>query len=304
MVDVIIIGGGTAGLTASIYAKRAGMECLVFESDSIGGKIINSPRIDNYPALPNVSGYDYSMSLFNQATDLGVNIKFEKIIGTDLHCKVKKLYTKDNIFESKTVIIANGSSRKRIGCMGEKEFEGKGVSYCSTCDGNFFKNKDVSVVGGGDTAIEDAIYLSNICNTVYVFSNKKFTAREELLKKVEDISNIILYSDCSIMEIKGDSKVNSIVVQLSDLVKEFPVSAVFGAVGLSPDNSIFGKEVELDKNGYIIAGEDCHSSLPGVFAAGDTRSKMLRQLVTAASDGAIAATEAFKFIKNNLAEGI
>lgn len=297
MYDLIIIGAGTAGLTAAIYAKRSGMNCVVFESDSPGGKIVNSPKIDNYPGLPGISGFDYSMALLNQVLNLGVEIIYDKIIRANLSCKVKELYTSEKRYESLSVIISNGASRKKLGCKGENEFEGKGISYCATCDGNFFRNKDVSVIGGGDTALEDSIYLSNLCKTVYVFCKNDFTARNDLIDKASSISNIKLIRHSNLTEVIGESSVEKISIQTDGLPKEYNVSAVFGAIGLTPDNKIFGEDLSLNENGYIVTDSNCKTNIDGIFAAGDTRDKILRQLVTAASDGAIAATEAFKYLK-------
>lgn len=302
MRDILIIGGGTAGLTAAIYARRAGISCTVFEGGTPGGKIVASPEVANYPAMPKVSGFDYAMALLKQAQELGTEIVYESVVGAELLSKTKILRTANGEYEGKTVIIANGAFRKKLGCKGEKELEGRGVSYCATCDGAFFREKVAAVVGGGDTALEDAAYLAGICSKVYVINREdKFTASDVLQKPILSNKNITVLMNSVVSEISGDGAVNSITVKnrANGSEAKLAVSAVFVAVGIAPDNAIFGKAVTLSDRGYIIAGEDCQTGTEGVFVAGDTREKELRQLVTAASDGAIAATAAFRYIKKN-----
>ncbi len=302
MKDLLIIGAGTAGLTAAIYGQRAGLSCTVFEKYSPGGQIVNSPEVDNYPGMSGISGYDYSMALFEQAKKFGAEVEFADVQSAELLGKTKKLVTSSGDFEAKAVIIANGAARRKLGCKGEDEFEGRGVSYCATCDGAFFRGKTVAVVGGGESAFEEAEYLSGICEKVYLIHRRdgfsaSTAAVESLLKK----KNVTVLKNSVVKEIIGDSAVTSAVIQNRGNGSEVtvPLSAVFVAVGLAPDNSAFGSEIKLDEHGYIAAGEDCLTNVEGVFAAGDTRTKTLRQLVTAAGDGAVAATAAFNYIKKN-----
>ena len=302
MQDILIIGGGTAGLTAAIYARRAGLSCTVFEGGTPGGKIVASPEVANYPAMPKVSGFDYAMALPKQVQELGAEIVYESVTGADICDKIKRLHTANGEYEGKTVIIANGASRKKLGCKGEAEFEGRGVSYCATCDGAFFRGKAVAVVGGGDTAFEDAAYLAGICSKVYlIHRGDSFTASDVLQKPVLENKNITVLTNSEVSEVSGESSVNTVTVRsrANGSEAKIAVSAVFVAVGVAPDNAIFGEAVKLDNRGYIIAGEDCLTGTEGVFVAGDTREKQLRQLVTAAADGAVAATAAFRYIKKN-----
>lgn len=302
MQDILIIGGGTAGLTAAIYARRAGLSCTVFEGATPGGKIVASPEVANYPAMPKVSGFDYAMALLKQVQELSAEIVYESVTGADICGKVKRLRTANGEYEGKTVIIANGASRKKLGCKGEAEFEGRGVSYCATCDGAFFRGKAVAVVGGGDTAFEDAAYLAGICSKVYlIHRGDSFTASDVLQKPVLENKNITVLTNSEVSEVSGESSVNTVTVRsrANGSEAKIAVSAVFVAVGVAPDNAIFGEAVKLDNRGYIIAGEDCLTGTEGVFVAGDTREKQLRQLVTAAADGAVAATAAFRYIKKN-----
>ena len=297
--DVLIVGGGTAGLTAAIYAKRAGLSCTVFEQGTPGGKIVSSPKIANYPALPDVSGYDYAMALWEQAKTCDAEFVMERVIGAELSGNVKTLQTANGSYEGKTVVLANGAFRKKLGVKGEKELEGRGVSYCATCDGAFFRGKAVAVVGGGETALEDAAYLAGICETVFLLVREAdFSASGELQKPVLNMENVTVLKNTVLEEIKGEKFVTGAQIKntVTGDTSEISLSAVFVAVGVAPDNSIF-KGLSLDDHGYIAAGEDCRTLIPGVFVAGDTRTKELRQLVTAASDGAVAATAAFRYLK-------
>ena len=302
MKDIIIIGAGTAGLTAAIYGQRAGLSCTVFEKYAPGGQIVNSPSIENYPGMYGVSGYDYSMALLEQAQKLGAEVQFAEVSGIDFSGKTKKVMTTAGDFEAKAIIIANGAARRKIGCKGEAEFEGRGVSYCATCDGNFFRGKTVAVVGGGESAFEETEYLSEICDKVYlihrrdVFSAAK-TAVDSVLKK----KNVTLLTNSVIDEIKGENAVSSIILKnrANGSTVEIPLSAVFVAIGLVPDNKAYESVLKLDDYGYIDSGEDCFTNCEGVFVAGDTRKKVLRQLVTAASDGATAANAAANYIRKN-----
>lgn len=302
MKDIVIIGAGTAGLTAAIYGQRAGLSCTVFEKYAPGGQIVNSPVIENYPGMFGVSGYDYSMALFEQAQKLGAEVQFAEAESVDFSGKTKKIKTSAGDFEAKAVIIANGAARRKIGCKGEEEFEGRGVSYCATCDGNFFRGKAVAVVGGGESAFEEAEYLSEICEKVYLIHRRDvFTAAKTAVDSVLKKKNVTVLTNSVIEEIKGEAAVSSVVIKnrANGSKAEIPLSAVFVSIGLVPENKIFEGVLRLDESGYIDAGEDCLTGAEGVFVAGDTRKKQLRQLVTAASDGAAAATAAANYIRKN-----
>lgn len=302
MKDIIIIGAGTAGLTSAIYGQRAGLSCTVFEKYAPGGQIVNSPSIENYPGMFGVSGYDYSMALFEQAQKLGAEVQFAEVQGVDFSGKTKKVVTSAGDFEAKAVIIANGAARRKIGCKGETEFEGRGVSYCATCDGNFFRGKTVAVVGGGESAFEETEYLSEICDKVYLIHRRDiFTAAKTAVDSVLKKKNVTVLKNSVIDEIKGENAVSSIILKnrANGSTAEIPLSAVFVAIGLVPDNKIYEGVLKLDESGYFDYGEDCLTDCEGVFVAGDSRKKVLRQLITAASDGATAANAAANYIRKN-----
>ncbi|MBR3611151.1 MAG: thioredoxin-disulfide reductase [Oscillospiraceae bacterium] len=302
MEDIIIIGAGTAGLTAAIYGQRAGLSCRIFEKSAPGGQIVNSPSIENYPGKFGVSGYDYSMALFEQAQKLGAKVEFAEVTGIDFSGAEKKVITSAGEFSAKAVIIANGAARRKIGCKGEDEFEGRGVSYCATCDGNFFRGKTVAVVGGGESAFEETEYLAEICDKVYLIHRRDvFTAAKTAVDSVLKKKNVTVLTNSVIEEIKGASAVSSIILKnrANGSTAEIPLSAVFVAIGLKPENEIYKGVLKLDDYGYFDAQEDCTTDIGGVFVAGDTRKKALRQLVTAASDGAAAATAAANYIRKN-----
>lgn len=293
MTDLIILGAGTAGLSAAIYAVRAGLSLRLLETSLPGGQILNSPDVDNYPGIPSISGFDFVQNLTAHAAGLGVEPEFTAVSRADLAGNVKRIHTGREILESRAVILATGASHRSLGCPGEAEFRGKGVSYCATCDGAFFRGKDVAVVGGGNTALEDALFLANLCRKVYLIHRREeFRAQQAAVAAVRSRENIQLVLGEQVERISGDRLVSAVTLKSG---RELPVSGVFIAVGLAPNTALFEGQLDLD-NGYIRAGEDCHTSLPGVFAAGDVRTKPLRQLITAAADGAVAAVEAGKYL--------
>ncbi|MBQ8836519.1 MAG: thioredoxin-disulfide reductase [Clostridia bacterium] len=295
MFDVAIIGAGPAGMSAAIYARRAGLSVAVFEGEMCGGQMILTPDVENYPGFTHISGAELSFSMSEQMKSLGAKLIESRVqaVKANEHYTV---CTSDGDFESKTLIIANGAKRKRLGIAGEEKFSGRGVSYCAVCDGMFFKGKTVCVVGGGNTALEDAVYLAGICEKVYLIHRRdEFRAKGMLVEKVKAAENIeILYSAVP-TEIFGDSRVKSLRVKDASGERDIETSAVFVAIGLVPENGIFEGLVSL-ADGYILASDDTHTSREGVFAAGDTRTKSLRQIITAAADGATAATEAEKYL--------
>lgn len=293
MTDLIILGAGTAGLSAAIYAVRAGLSLRLLETSLPGGQILNSPDVDNYPGIPSISGFDFVQNLTAHAAGLGVEPEFTAVSQADLAGNVKRIRTGREVLESRAVILATGASHRSLGCPGEAEFRGKGVSYCATCDGAFFRGKDVAVVGGGNTALEDALFLANLCRRVYLIHRREeFRAQQAAVAAVRSRENIQLVLGEQVEKISGDKQVSAVTLKSG---RELPVSGVFIAVGLAPNTALFEGQLDLD-NGYIRAGEDCHTSLPGVFAAGDVRTKPLRQLITAAADGAVAAVEAGKYL--------
>ena len=301
MYDIIIIGAGPAGLTAAIYGRRANKKVLVLEALTYGGQIVNTTVIDNYPALPHVTGFDFATNLYNQATELGAEIKFEKVINI-LVDNEKKVITDSNEYIGRAIIIATGADRRKLGLVNEDKFTGSGISYCATCDGNFFKDKEVAVNGGGNTALTDALYLADIASKVYLIHRRdEFRGSESLVNEVKRRNNIELVLNSKVTKLNGDNHLTSIEVTNNDgSTRDLPISCLFVAIGQVPVTENFVKLIDVDDNGYAIAGEDMKTKIPGVYVAGDVRKKSLRQLATAINDGAIAATEAIHDIQNNI----
>ena len=297
MYDIIIVGAGPAGLTAALYARRAGHSVLVLGGGVPGGQAVTTPHVENWPGTLSISGPDFAMGLYQQCTDLGAEIQFAAVTGFQDQGSVKVVLAGEEQFQGRALILANGVQRRKLGVPGEERLGGKGVSYCATCDGSFFKWKDVAVVGGGNTAVEDAIYLASICPTVWLIHRRdKLTAQKYLVDGLKDKPNVKLLMEHKVLEIQGEKQVESIRLMGPDHQRILHVSAVFAAVGLIPDNAKFSPPLALNEYGYLQAGEDCVTNIPGVFAAGDTRSKELRQLVTAAAAGAMAASKAGQYL--------
>ena len=297
--DIAVIGAGPAGLSAALYARRAGLSVAVLEGGIYGGQIANTPEVENYPGIAKISGVELCMALYNQAVAQGADILLEGLEKAELTGPVKRLFTSESEHQAGSVIIANGAKRRKLGCPGEEEFSGKGVSYCATCDGAFFRGMEVAIVGGGDTALEDALFLSNNCKKVFLIHRRDaFRGSKILADAVIARDNIEILYDSTLERIDGSTKVEGMTVKNKNTgaTAEYPVAAVFIAVGLVPDNSLFAGQIDLDPVGYIIAGEDCKTNLEGVFAAGDTRTKILRQIVTAAADGAVSAFQAAGYL--------
>lgn len=300
MTDIIIVGAGTAGLTAAIYGVRAGKSVLVFEAGAYGGQIINTPDIENYPGIAHISGFDFATGLYQQATDLGAEVKFEQVVSIQNEGDHKKVQTSaGSTYECKAVILATGAKNRPLNLDREKELIGKGVSYCATCDGMFFKKKDVAVNGGGNTALEDAAYLADICNKVYLIHRREqFRGDEADVEKLRKKGNVEFVLNSTVTKLLGDQKLDG--VEVTDKVTKekrvIPVSALFVAIGQMPDNGAFANLVDLDGKGYIEAGENCRTKDDGIFTAGDCRTKNVRQLTTAAADGAVAALAACSYI--------
>lgn len=299
MYDIIIVGAGPAGLTAAIYGRRAAKKVLVLEAKSYGGQIINTLDIENYPVINHISGFDFATKLYNQVKDMRTDIIFEKVIDIK-NSDIKEVITNKNTYKTKTIILATGSENRKLGLSNEEELIGKGISYCATCDGAFYKNKIVAVVGGGNTALEDALYLSNIVNTVYLIHRRdEFRGEVSTLNSLKEKKNVIFIYNSNITKLNGKDKLDSIEITDNDgNVDTIKVDGLFVAIGRIPENEIFNNLINLDNNGYIISSENCHTNIDGIYVAGDSRVKEVRQLVTATSDGAIAATEAIKYINN------
>ncbi|MBR3077574.1 MAG: thioredoxin-disulfide reductase [Oscillospiraceae bacterium] len=299
MYDIVIVGAGPAGLTAAIYARRASKSVLVLEAKAWGGQIINTPDIENYPVVAHISGADFANQLYEQATALGAEVKLEKVTGLEDQGKVKKVRTAQNEYEAGAVILATGSENRKLGVAREQELTGKGVSYCATCDGNFFRRRDVAVVGGGNTALEDALYLAELANKVWLIHRRdSFRGEEATVARLREKANVEFVFNSTVTALLGDKRLTG--VELTDKLtgekRMLEVKGLFVAVGRVPENESFRSLIELDEAGYAVAGENCRTRVPGIFVAGDNRTKELRQLVTAAADGAVAATEAVKYL--------
>lgn len=292
--DIIIIGAGPAGLTAALYALRANKKVLVFEARSYGGQIINASKIENYPAIQMISGFDFATNLYNQVLNMGMEIKYETVVRID---EDKNVTTSGgNTYSAKAVIIATGADKRKLHISGEEEFNGKGVSYCATCDGNFYKKKVVAVVGGNISALEDAIYLSDLASKVYVIhKDDSFGGEERLYNELKEKPNVEFILNSEVIKINGNEFVESIDIKDKDNnTSNINANGVFIVVGQEPKNELFSNIVELDKFGYIESEDGVHTKIKGIYVAGDTRQKILRQLTTAVGDGANAATIAIR----------
>lgn len=291
MYDVIIIGGGPAGLTAGVYASRAGKSVLIFEAKAYGGQISQSKEVENYPAVKSISGFEFSMNLYNQAKSFGCEFKNEKVLKvTD--GETKKVSTRKGEYECTNVIFALGCVPRKSGIESESDYVGKGVSYCAFCDGNFFRNRDVVVFGGGSTAFHDALYLSEICNKVYlVHRRESFRAEEKLIEKAKATQNIEIITDSVPVSFSGSPLLSEVGIKNVKTNEEstLSVSGAFMAIGQIPATVGFEDILPLDEYGYVKAGEDCKIK-DGIYAVGDCRQKAIRQLTTAVSDATVAAS--------------
>ena len=296
MYDIIIVGAGPAGLTAALYAKRANKNVLVLDAKGYGGQIINTHMIENYPGIINISGYDYATNLYNQVKNFGAIIKTETVIRID---EKKHVVTNKDEYCAKAIILATGVENRKLKIDKELEFTGKGVSYCATCDGNFYKNKRVAVVGGGNTALEDALYLSDIVKHVYLIHRRDdFNGEEVYVSELKKRKNVEFVLNSNVVKLNGEDKLSSIDVKdTNDNISTLEVSGLFIAVGQEPKNEIFANVVDINNYGYFISEDGVHTKTNGIYIAGDAREKDLRQLTTAVADGSIAATIAIKEMK-------
>ena len=295
MVDLLIVGGGIAGLTAALYAERAGKSALIFEKNAFGGQIASSPRVDNYPALPGVSGLDLADKMLSQALDAGAEIALENVSGLKKNEDCFVLTAGKKEFQGRAVIIAAGARHRTLDIPGEEALTGRGVSYCAVCDGAFFKGQTVAVVGGGSAAAQAALYLSGLCATVYVIHRREeFRCEKRELDALKARENIRFALNSRVIGLEGTDQLTGVVIQNTQSLQESPlaVTGLFVSVGQAPDNGAFAPMVELNENGFIMADERCETNVPGVFAAGDCRQKAVRQLTTAAADGTVAALAA------------
>lgn len=303
MYDVIIVGAGPAGLTAGLYAGRAGLSALILERIFAGGQITRTLMVENYPGFPDgIEGLDLSFKFKEQAERHGAVIETSEVTGYDLEGEEKKVITADRIFSAKSVILAMGASYKTLGLQSERRLSGSGVSYCATCDGAFFKQKPVAVIGGGDTAIEDALYLANFASHVYVVHRRdELRAQQVLQNAALQDEKIEFIWNSEVDAIEGGEFVTGVRVRSNKTqeLRTLAISGVFVAIGIVPHSDDVREYVKTDDFGYIITDEAMHTSLPGVFAAGDIVAKPLRQVVTAAADGAIAVYSALSYLREH-----
>lgn len=292
MHDLIIIGSGPAGLSAAVYGRRAGFSTLVIEKNPMsGGQVLNTYEVDNYLGLPGINGFDMGMKFREHAEKMQAEFVEADVLGVEDMGDYKLVKTAEGDYDAKAVIIASGASHSHLGVPGEEELSGMGVSYCATCDGAFFRGKTVAVIGGGDVAVEDAIFLARACEKVYLIHRRdSLRAAQSLQNTMLALPNVEVCWNSVVESINGEGRVNSITLmhKKEGTKSELSVQGVFIAVGIKPNSESFVANIAADEKGYLIAGEDCATSMPGVFAAGDIRTKKLRQIVTAVADGANA----------------
>ena len=302
MLDLIIIGAGTAGMTSALYALRSGKSVLILEKENVGGQIAFSPRVENFPSIMQISGSDFSNNLFQQVTELGAEFELEEVLKIEKENNIFKVTTDYNEYTSKAVVIATGAKHRHINVPGEEELIGNGVSYCAVCDGAFYKGEEVALIGDANTALQYSILLSNYCKKVYVLTLfDKFFGEYNLVETLKKKENVEIHHNLNLKQFIGKDKLEGLVFENTQTKEEFRlnVNAVFIAIGQVPDNKAFTNLVDLDKNGYVIADENLETKTPGLFVAGDCRVKKIRQLTTAVSDGATTAINAVSYIDKN-----
>lgn len=301
--DTIIIGGGPAGLTAALYCSRAGLRTMLFEGEGYGGQIAASPRVENYPGYKVISGNDLISHLYDQAMEFGTETEYAQVEAIRKENAFFVVTADGTEYVAKTVILATGVKNRRLGLANEEDLLGCGISYCATCDGAFFKDLDVAVAGGGSTALTDAIFLAKYCRKVYLIHRRsEFRGEIRLVKILSELPNVEFVLDSTVEELVGDTALKAVVVKNKNdgQLTRIDVSGLFVAIGQIANNEKFKDLIALDESGYIIAGEDCRTSVSGIFAAGDCRQKSIRQLTTATSDGTIAAVNACEFIGSSI----
>ena len=300
MLDTIIVGGGMAGMTAALYCLRNNKKVLVIEKETIGGQISMSPKVENYPTIQQISGTELADLTFEQISNLGVQFEIETVEKIDKKDNVFTVKTNYNTYKSKSVILATGASPRRLGLKNEEKFIGHGIYFCAICDGPFFANKDVTVIGDANSAMQYALMLAGYCKTVTIITLfDKFFGEQNLKDAILKTSNIKIMHECKSISLDGDDELKSITFEKPDgttFVHE--TNAAFVAIGQKPDNTFVQNLVEIDKAGYIVADEKCKTKTDGLFVAGDCRTKEIRQVATAVGDGATAATNACKYLNS------
>lgn len=297
--DIIIIGGGCAGLTAAVYACRAGKSVLVLEAETFGGQIAYSPKVENFPGFQSISGVEFSDRLMEQAASFGANIELENVTGISVNGELKTVTTDYGMHTAKAIIIAAGLKHRKMSIPGEYELIGRGISFCSTCDGAFYTGKTVCVFGGGNTALTDALFLSDICKEVVIIHRRlEFRGDDTLVNKLKERKNVRFLLQNIVSGLEYDDKLTGVITENTETHEKSTVKAdgLFVSIGREPSIRFLDGSIACDSYGYIAAGEDCKTNIPGVFAAGDCRTKEIRQLTTAAGDGAVAALGACMYI--------
>lgn len=299
MFDIAIVGAGPAGLTAAVYARRSGKSVVVIEKELFGGQITFSPKVENVPGFNEISGNEFAEKLLEQAVNQGAEIELDTVEKIEKCENSFCVVCERAKFECRSVIIAAGSKHRRLGLPNEEELIGNGVSYCAVCDGAFFAQKDVAVIGGGNTALQEAVLLSETCNKVTIVQNLDvLTGEKALAAKLEKTDNVEIICNATVKELCGENSLESIVIDNCGEEKTLSVDGVFVAIGQAPENKPFADVADINDYGYISADESCTTKTPGIFVAGDCRTKTVRQVVTAASDGATAALAACRYIDN------
>ena len=299
MKDIIIVGGGPAGLVAALYAGRAQLDALMIEKQFQGGQMVTTNEVENYPGFIDITGSDLANIMYEHAKRFGGTMEYKEVLDIQVHGDIKKVITNTETYEAKVVILSMGAKPKKLGLDREVELGGRGISYCATCDGGFFRNKVVAVIGGGDTAVEDALHLSRIAEKVYLISRgDTLKANKVAQDKLFKTSNVEILWDSIVTKLDGENKLEAIEVRNKKDNKEFQLKmdGLFVAIGSTPSTELVKNLVELDKNGYIIADESCKTNVDGIFAIGDIRTKSVRQVLTAAADGAVSIYEAEKYL--------
>ena len=298
MYDIIIIGAGPAGLTAAIYARRAEKRVLVLEKETFGGQITHSPKVENYPGFLQMSGNEFAEKLIEQALHLETEIELDEAKAIEDHGSFRRVICENGSFDGKAVILATGSKHRQLGVARENDFVGAGVSYCAVCDGAFYRGKRVAVIGGGNTALQEAVMLSELCEAVTLVQNLAFfTGEQKLLDQLKQKENVSFITSCVVDALQGEEELTGITIRNTETgeTKELAVDGVFVAIGQVPENEPFKAVVPLNEWGYIISDESCAMG-GGVFVAGDCRTKQVRQIATAISDGAVAAVAACRWL--------
>jgi len=296
--DIIIIGGGPAGLTAATYGRRAGKSVLVLEKDAFGGQINWSPRVENFPSHISLAGVELGDMLLAQAMEQGADVELEEVSAVSLEGEIKRVSTLSGAeFEGRSLIIATGARPRMLGLEREAELVGSGVCFCAVCDGAFYKDMPVAVNGGGNSALQDAMLLSEKCSRVYLIHRRdSFRGEAKLLEALRNKDNVEFVLNASVAELLGETELTGIVVEQEGQRRRIDVAGLFVAIGHKPDNGAFAALMELDEGGYALSGEDCRTRSEGVFVAGDCRRKSVHQLTTAVADGSVAALAACNYL--------